>query len=234
MIYFFNKEECSNLNFLKKSFAIVFASVFSLCTGFSVSGAPDTDIPTYKVVLLGDTSVGKTSIVNRVKNKYFSMGEESTVGGNCTTQKFDTPSGEVGLDIWDTAGQERYRTLMPLYFREANAAVLVCDCNNSNSLANLAYWFTLLSECCCPLVIAVVGNKSDELSEELQNDFREKLMTWVNDNIPEKIELSCFITSAKTGYGILELTGYLAESLAAHNSAESLALEEKSRSKCSC
>ncbi|MDR1627205.1 MAG: GTP-binding protein [Oscillospiraceae bacterium] len=183
--------------------------------------------------MLGDSGVGKTSIINAVYNR-FSRGEKPTVGATSNHLVVTANHKAVELDIWDTAGQERFRALTPLYTRNADAAILVCDYNNPDSLANLANWFTPLRECCHPLDIVVVGNKSDELNEKQLNDFKKELAMWANDNIPEKIALGWFITSALTGENIHELIEYLAKSLVVHSSAESLALEEKSQPKCSC
>ena len=81
-----------------------------------------------KVVFLGDSSVGKTSIIARYMSGNFNNGYEATIGTDFSTKSVTTSAGKsVQLQIWDTAGQERYRSLIPSYIRDSAAAVIVYD-----------------------------------------------------------------------------------------------------------
>ena len=81
-----------------------------------------------KVVFLGDSSVGKTSIIARYMSGNFNAGYEATIGTDFSTKTVPTSKGKsVQLQIWDTAGQERYRSLIPSYIRDSAAAVIVYD-----------------------------------------------------------------------------------------------------------
>lgn len=81
----------------------------------------------YKLVLLGDSAVGKSSLVLRFVRNSFSEHQESTIGAAFLTQTLQVAGDGVKLEIWDTAGQERYHSLAPMYYRGAQAAVIVYD-----------------------------------------------------------------------------------------------------------
>ena len=89
----------------------------------------------FKLVLLGESAVGKSSIVHRfVKNTFDDM-RESTIGAAFLTQTITIPESEttIKFEIWDTAGQERYKSLAPMYYRNANAALCVYDITSRSS-----------------------------------------------------------------------------------------------------
>ena len=74
-------------------------------------------IPEFKVIILGDTSVGKTCILLRFQHNMFLPEHQTTVGASFTTKTVETPNGLANLKLWDTAGQEMYRALVPMYSR---------------------------------------------------------------------------------------------------------------------
>lgn len=131
----------------------------------------------YKLVMLGETSTGKTSIATRFSKRVFHEWQESTVGAAYLT-------GTVGsclFEIWDTAGQERYHSLAPMYYRGAKAALVVFDITNSQSFERAREWLVeLRRDGPAGIVIVLVGNKVDlnskrEVSEDeaktLANEF---------------------------------------------------------------
>lgn len=121
-----------------------------------------------KVVLLGDASVGKSSLVNRLVQNTFSESLPSTVGAayQAITMKTDEKDTIVKLEIWDTAGQERYRSLAPMYYRGAQAAVIVFDLTNEASLNSAGVWIDeLKTKGDDKMTVAVVGNKFDRTSD---------------------------------------------------------------------
>ncbi|OXB71917.1 UNVERIFIED_CONTAM: hypothetical protein H355_004590 [Colinus virginianus] len=120
----------------------------------------------YKVVLLGSTSVGKSSLAYRyVKNDF----KESlpTVGCSFFTQTVQLETAMIKLEIWDTAGQEKYHSVCHLYYRGAHAALLVYDLTNKETLNRAKQWLTELEKEFLPdeIVIALVGNKTDLADE---------------------------------------------------------------------
>ncbi|XP_010191571.1 PREDICTED: ras-related protein Rab-17 [Mesitornis unicolor] len=121
---------------------------------------------TYKVVLLGSTSVGKSSLAYRyVKNDF----KESlpTVGCSFFTQILNLEVATVKFEIWDTAGQEKYHSVCHLYYRGASAALLVYDIANKETLNRAKLWLRELEKEFLPdeIVIALVGNKTDLAAE---------------------------------------------------------------------
>ncbi|KAJ5119358.1 hypothetical protein N7448_010027 [Penicillium atrosanguineum] len=126
-----------------------------------------------KIVVLGAQGVGKTSLVHRyVRNAFTPSTTTSTVGASFVTKRvLDTTSDTtVRLQIWDTAGQERFRSISRLYYRGAHACLLCYDITDENSFAEMAGWLRELRQNVNdgdePLVIHVVGTKSDIVAED--------------------------------------------------------------------
>jgi len=123
--------------------------------------------PLYKIVMLGDSYVGKTSLVARLTNpsKALNHDTSATMGIEFDTQMLDTPEGKVKAQIWDTAVSERFaRVLLPTYFRNAKGVILVYDITNLKSFDSLSErWMTQLNDHASSDEIAklLVGNKSD-------------------------------------------------------------------------
>ncbi|KAH3762476.1 RAB GTPase protein A3 [Pelomyxa schiedti] len=95
---------------------------------------------TYKVVLLGDPSAGKTSIVTRLTSNAFIPEIPSTIGATYQVHNVAVDGCIVKLEIWDTAGQERYRSLTPMYMRGAHAGVIVYDITSPPSFDSVSRW----------------------------------------------------------------------------------------------
>jgi len=116
----------------------------------------------FKLVLLGDTAVGKSCLVVRfVRDEFFEF-QEPTIGAAFLTQSVATGAATVKFEIWDTAGQERYRSLAPMYYRGAAAAIVVYDITNKDSFNGAKSWVKELQRRGDPnAVIALAGNKAD-------------------------------------------------------------------------
>ena len=123
--------------------------------------------PLYKIVMLGDSGVGKTSLVARLTNPTAPLNHDisATMGIEFDTQILDTPHGKVKAQIWDTAGQERFaRVLLPTYFRKAKGVILVYDVTSSKSFESLTErWMAQLDDHANGNEMSklLVGNKSD-------------------------------------------------------------------------
>jgi small GTP-binding protein len=151
--------------------------------------------PPLKVVLLGESGSGKTSIITRYTEGIFTGGLEPTVGGLSSAVKFDFEGHIFDLVLWDTAGQEKYRGLTPMYYRSAMAAIIVFDLTNHESFEQVPAWISELQANVGSIVIAICGNKSDcgesrVIDQENARALAESART-----------LYCE-TSAKTGKGI--------------------------------
>ncbi|EEQ28080.1 Vacuolar protein sorting-associated protein 21 [Microsporum canis] len=120
-----------------------------------------------KLVLLGEAAVGKSSLVLRFVNNDFQENKEPTIGAAFLTQKCSLPTRTIKFEIWDTAGQERFASLAPMYYRNAQAALVVYDLTKPSSLVKAKHWVAELQRQASPgIVIALVGNKLDLTSSD--------------------------------------------------------------------
>jgi small GTP-binding protein len=173
-----------------------------------------------KVVLLGDHGVGKTCLVSRwVKDAY--RGDQPATIGAAFSQREVVVNGQATkIQIWDTAGEERYQSMAPVYSRGALGAMIVFDVARRESLASIPAWVKCLAHCDTRIVVVVAANKSDVERREVS--FEE------GDAYARERGFVYFETSAKTGAGVEEAFGYLAERvLEIRASAEEPAIVEE-------
>jgi small GTP-binding protein len=115
-----------------------------------------------KVVILGSTLVGKTSIVSRLATNSFSPATTPTVGTALLGHTVKVGELEVKLQLWDTGGSEKYRSMVPMYFQHADAAVIVYDITSRESFNDVTFWLKeLRDKGPDSIVIALAGNKCD-------------------------------------------------------------------------
>ncbi|KAH0788599.1 small GTP-binding protein [Histomonas meleagridis] len=152
-----------------------------------------------KIVLLGDSHVGKTSIVNCWMSGRYDSSIKPTIGVNHQRIEMKIENEDVVLYIWDTAGQEQFQALTPLYARSACVALIIVSIIDQNSINHVQSWVELLRSSCDDIPPAVlVVNKID-----LDDDA-----VFTREEILEKYFSSfqaVLFTSAKTGEGIMEL-----------------------------
>lgn len=115
----------------------------------------------YKVILLGDSTVGKTSLIQRFVSNQFTLSTMSTLGSNSFQKMIQIGSERVQLMIWDTAGQERFNALTPTFYRGVKGAVLVYDITNQSSFNSLKKWLKQLEDHTDNPAIMLIANKSD-------------------------------------------------------------------------
>ncbi|GAA5876127.1 hypothetical protein JCM16303_007031 [Sporobolomyces ruberrimus] len=124
-----------------------------------------------KLVLLGESAVGKSSVVLRFCQNDFQPNKEPTIGAAFLTQRCRLEDKVIKFEIWDTAGQERFRSLSPMYYRNAQAAVVVYDVTKSASLEQAKTWVKELQRQANPnIVIALAGNKVDLVRSSSSSD----------------------------------------------------------------
>ncbi|TFK43293.1 P-loop containing nucleoside triphosphate hydrolase protein [Crucibulum laeve] len=116
-----------------------------------------------KIVVMGNSGVGKTSLLHRyTQNKFDPKNTTSTSGAFFVTKKVYVNGLKVRLQLWDTAGQERFRSMAPMYYRGANAALLLYDITNASTFEDIRGWLEELKKNCPPeLIIYIVGSKAD-------------------------------------------------------------------------
>ena len=163
-----------------------------------------------KVVVLGESNVGKTSVVVRGTRDEFYEFQEPTIGAAFLSTERIVHDTRVRLEIWDTAGQERYRSLAPMYYRGASVAIIVYDITCPDSLVRAREWIkelsTKMSGNDCGIVL--VGNKCDlgEMSERMARAADEV----VRDNsVVGAAPIQHMMVSAKTGEGIERLFAHV-------------------------
>eukprot|EP00474_Spongospora_subterranea_P008548 CRZ09006.1 hypothetical protein [Spongospora subterranea] len=160
-----------------------------------------------KLVLLGDSSVGKSSLVLRFVRGQFFEYQESTIGAAFLTQTVVVQDCTVKFEIWDTAGQERYHSLAPMYYRGAAAAVVVYDITSEDSFKRAKKWIEELRQTgSADIVIALAGNKTDleaqrQVSPEVAKEYADDQGIFFTE------------TSAKTAENVNELFVMIARKL---------------------
>lgn len=151
--------------------------------------------------------MGKSSLVLRFVKGQFHEYQESTIGAAFLTQTVMLDDTTVKFEIWDTAGQERYHSLAPMYYRGAQAAIVVYDITNQETFARAKTWVKELQRQASPsIVIALAGNKSD-LSAKRMVDHDEAY-TYAEEN-----GLLFMETSAKTAMNVTDIFLAIAKKL---------------------
>jgi small GTP-binding protein len=189
--------------------------------------------PRFKVILLGDTTVGKTSIARRQAHSKFDFKMLTTVGVDHMASELTVNDQPIKLMLWDTAGQEEFASLVPMYVRGAHVCVIVGSIIDPDSCAHLELWQSRLEQSGekPPIVIAI--NKTD-LADGSSMATEEDIRTEY-----KKLFQHIFFVSARTGDGIEELfqqVGLMAMSQGKTESRPSIDItkEEVSDSQCAC
>lgn len=127
-----------------------------------------------KVVVIGDSGVGKTSLVDRYIHDTFDDNVNATPGASFSTRKVELGGYRIKMQIWDTAGQERFKALTAMYYRECDAVLLVCSVVNKDSLKSIKEWYNDVMANAEPSVLVVVGSKVDQKDRTvLEKDLRD-------------------------------------------------------------
>ncbi|XP_074438363.1 ras-related protein Rab-19 isoform X1 [Larus michahellis] len=107
---------------------------------FSSSGADDAFDYLFKIILIGDSNVGKTCVVHRFKTGQYNEKQQNTIGVDFTVRSMDIDGKKVKIQVWDTAGQERFRTITQSYYRSAHGAILAYDLTRRSTFESIPHW----------------------------------------------------------------------------------------------
>ncbi|XP_053603639.1 ras-related protein Rab-8A [Plodia interpunctella] len=197
---------------------------------------------TYKLLVLGDSNVGKTCIVHRYCDERYYDIYISTIGIDFKQKIINLDGVPIKLQIWDTAGQERFRTLTTAYYRGAMGIILMYDITNLESFNHLSYWLRNIQEYASPDVIKVlVGNKCDVHENQ-------RAVPWERgQKIADDFDMPFFEVSCKNNINIEDAFLTLARKIRNYRETKADAFELRERdnvikpsdsetdvSKCSC
>jgi len=175
--------------------------------GTFTDGFAHAALKKFKLVFLGEQSVGKTSLITRFMYDTFDNTYQATIGIDFLSKTMYLEDRTVRLQLWDTAGQERFRSLIPSYIRDSSVAVVVYDVTNRASFINTSRWIDdVRAERGSDVVIVLVGNKTD-LGDKRQVSTEEA------ERKAKELEVMFIETSAKAGHNVKTLFKKIAQAL---------------------
>ncbi|KAH0785460.1 small GTP-binding protein [Histomonas meleagridis] len=192
------------------------------------------EVSKYKIVLTGSADVGKTSLLTRITKNYFSKTYNPTVGIGFGFWETVVEGHTVRLQIWDTAGTERYQSITPIYYQNAEAALICYSLKQTEKESEEAvkFWVKKFLDTVQSKPIFIVGNKRDKndtISDEMERYLKEQ----------GKYKL--YKVSAKTGEGVIDLFSSVAKEVWKNSFPKSEFLEQNTRvsgppqkTSCSC
>ncbi|XP_028656169.1 ras-related protein Rab-6A isoform X1 [Erpetoichthys calabaricus] len=174
----------------------------------------------FKLVFLGEQSVGKTSLITRFMYDSFDNTYQATIGIDFLSKTMYLEDRTIRLQLWDTAGQERFRSLIPSYIRDSAAAVVVYDITNVNSFQQTTKWIDdVRTERGGDVIIMLVGNKTD-LADKRQVSIEE------GERKAKELNVMFIETSAKAGYNVKQLFRRVAAALPGMESTQDKSRED--------
>jgi small GTP-binding protein len=159
---------------------------------------PQNRHPLPRVITLGDSGVGKTALIARMKTDEFLDSTEPTIGAAVNLLEFDIDSDQCSFQIWDTAGQELYRSIIPVYFKTAVFAILVFSITDLSSFQHLDDWLEQIhNNADSEISVVLVASKMDREDCQVNSEDAKQYAN--------KHHLKLFFTSARTGQNVHQL-----------------------------
>ncbi|XP_030626518.1 ras-related protein Rab-19 [Chanos chanos] len=166
----------------------------------------------FKIILIGDSNVGKTCVVQSFKTGVFSERQQNTIGVDFTVRTLSIEGKKVKMQVWDTAGQERFRTITQSYYRSAHGAMIAYDITRRATFESVPHWIHEVKNFgAANVLVALIGNKSD-LESEREVPFQEACSL-----AEERGLLAALETSAKEAQNIETAFMMMAKELLARN-----------------
>jgi len=161
----------------------------------------------YKLVVVGDPSVGKTSLIRRYADKKFDASYLPTIGADFTIKRIEIQKGNVihsiTLSIWDMGGHQRFERIRDHYYLDASSALIVFDQSRKDTFTNVSVWYDDVTSHCGDIPFIILANKNDLPDKAVSKDEMNKMAS------DKKAAL--FATSAKTGENVYEIFEKIAQ-----------------------
>ncbi|KAL7714274.1 Sphingomyelin phosphodiesterase [Entamoeba marina] len=172
-----------------------------------------------KIIVLGDSYVGKTSLINQFVNRKYSSGYKSTVGVDLSTKSISIGDNLVSLQIWDPSGTERFRSMSESFFRGTDGCILVCSVTSNESFTHFDSWMEDIIQHTGELPFIAVANKSDV--DVMEWDLSSsKFETWCKER-----QIPNFMVSAKDASNVESAFTMISE-MALKNSSDDIILPD--------
>ncbi|XP_022069451.1 ras-related protein Rab-19 [Acanthochromis polyacanthus] len=166
----------------------------------------------FKIILVGDSDVGKTCVVQSFKSGIFIEKQQNTIGVDFTVRTLDIDGKKVKMQVWDTAGQERFRTITQSYYRSAHGAMVAYDISRRSTFESVPHWIREVEQYgAASVVLILIGNKSD-LHTQRQVLFEDACTLAENNSVLAALE-----TSAKEAQNVEAAFILMARELLARN-----------------
>ncbi|XP_036963611.1 ras and EF-hand domain-containing protein homolog isoform X1 [Acanthopagrus latus] len=176
-------------------------------TSINDEGGPSPPDRLFKIVLVGNSSVGKTCLLRRFCDDSFHPGTSATVGIDYSVKTITVDNSQVALQMWDTAGQERYRSITKQFFRKADGVVVMYDITAQQSFTAVRQWLTSVKESAGEdIPIMLLGNKTDK-------EMERQVQKGVGERLAKDCQMTFYECSACSGHNVVESMVHLARLL---------------------
>lgn len=184
-----------------------------------------------KMILVGNTGVGKTCLIESYLKKHFEENTPTTLSPTYSTQQITKSDGsKVTIQIWDTAGQEKYQALSQLFFRNSDVAIFCFIAGDKESMVALHEWISMVRNESPTCKLIFVGTKSDLIPEDdFENVIRDSEAEFQQYQSP-----AIFLTSSKTNYNVDNVFHAVGELMETTSKKESHEMDEQRTGKSCC